>query len=183
MRLYRQTIEDFCLYAGLELTAAELEKLRTAAGEMSAKMRAVRIAAAANVSKKDLRQRLIAKGEKPEQAEMAVAWMSELNLIDDEKTARQVVLHCIDRGYGLARAKNMLYEKKIPKEYWAAALEDYPSQNEYILSFLQHRLHSDSQPRDIKKAVDALLRRGHAYNEIRKGLEQLRLEFEDFREE
>ena len=139
LRLYRQTIEDFGLYAGQELTEPEFKKLRDAAGEMSAKMRAVRIVAASNVSKKDLKQRLVAKGEKPEQAEKAVAWMAELNLLDDEKTARQIVLHCIDRGYGLARAKNMLYEKRIPKEYWETALEDYPSQSERILSFLQQR--------------------------------------------
>ena len=63
LRLYRQTVEDFGLYAGLELTAAELSRLRTAAGEMSAKMRAVRIVAASNVSKDDLKQRLIRKGE------------------------------------------------------------------------------------------------------------------------
>ena len=43
MRLYRQTVEDFGLYAGKELSEDELKSLRKAAGEMSAKMRAVRI--------------------------------------------------------------------------------------------------------------------------------------------
>ena len=43
MRLYRQTVEDFGLYPGMELDAAEMKKLRDAASALSAKMRAVRI--------------------------------------------------------------------------------------------------------------------------------------------
>ena len=43
LALYRQTVEDFTLYSGKELSDDELETLRSAAGAMSAKMRAVRI--------------------------------------------------------------------------------------------------------------------------------------------
>ena len=43
MGLYRQTVEDFDLYPGKELAAGEWERLQEAAGQMSAKMRAVRI--------------------------------------------------------------------------------------------------------------------------------------------
>ena len=95
---------------GRELTDEEMKALRKGAGEMSAKMRAVRIVSASNVSKRDLEQRLIHKGEDPKQAKQAVEWMSELNLLDDAKTAEQVVHSCIRKGYGLARAKQALYE-------------------------------------------------------------------------
>ena len=60
---YRQTVEDFSLYPGLELDSQQMDALRTAAGAMSAKMRAVRIVAASTVSKRDLEQRLVHKGE------------------------------------------------------------------------------------------------------------------------
>ena len=63
LRLYRQTVEDFGLFTGLELDESQLAKLREAAGQMSAKMRAVRIVSASSVSKRDLEQRLIQKGE------------------------------------------------------------------------------------------------------------------------
>ena len=46
MRLYRQTVEDFGLYTGKEFTDAEMVVLQEAAGQMSAKMRAVRIVSA-----------------------------------------------------------------------------------------------------------------------------------------
>lgn len=183
MRLYPQTVQDFGLYAGLELSAEELKNLRSAAGAMSAKMRAVRIVAASGVSKGDLQQRLIHKGEAPKDAKAAVRWMSELDLIDDQKTADLIVRRCIHKGYGRSRAKQALYEKRIPKEYWDAVLADYPDQTEAIVSFLQARLDESFTPRDLQKVMDALLRRGHSYSEIRKGLEQLSFDTDDFREE
>lgn len=183
MRLYRQTVEDFGLYSGLEMTQQEFEKLRTAAGAMSAKMRAVRIVAATSVSEKDLQQRLIQKGEDPQHAKEAVQWMSDMQLVDDRKTAEQVVNRCIAKGYGMARAKQALYEKRIPKQYWQEALENYPDQTEAILSFLKDRLQKKAYEHEIKRAVDALLRRGHSYSQIRRGLEQLALETDGFPEE
>ena len=176
MRLYRQTVQDFGLYAGKELSDEEMISLRKAAGEMSAKMRAVRIVSASNVSKRDLEQRLIQKGEDPKQAKQAVAWMSDLNLLDDAKTAEQVVHSCIRKGYGLARAKQALYEKRIPKEYWEDALADYPEQTDKIMEFLRSRLKEDYEERDLRRATDALIRRGHTYHEIRKALQMLSLE-------
>ena len=62
MGLYRQTVEDFALYSGKELDEQEAESLRTAAGQMSAKMRAVRIVSASSVSRRDLEARLVRKG-------------------------------------------------------------------------------------------------------------------------
>ena len=183
MRLYRQTVEDFGLYTGKELSDDEIASLRTAAGQMSAKMRAVRIVSATSVSKKDLHQRLIQKGEDPTQARQAVEWMSDLNLLDDARVAEQVVARCISKGYGLMRAKQALYEKKIPKEYWDDALADYPDQAEKIMDFLSARLDAGSDAKEIKKAIDALLRRGHSYGTIRRALNELRFDAEELPEE
>lgn len=176
LRLYRQTVQDFGLYPGLELSQEELQNLKTAAGEMSAKMRAVRIVSAASVSKRDLEQRLIHKGEDPEQARQAVQWMADMDLLDDQKTARQIVDRCIHKGYGLARAKQALYEKRIPKAYWQEVLANYPDQSEKITDFLRSRLGTIWEERDLRRATDALLRRGHSYSEIRGALQQLSLD-------
>ena len=181
MRLYRRTVEDHGLFPGKELDAEQLQTLRNDAGQMSAKMRAVRIVSASSVSKDDLRQRLIRKGETPRQAQEAVDWMSDLNLVDDRQTAEQIVSRCIARGYGLARAKQMLYEKKIPQSYWQEALEDYPDQEDKILEFLRARLGPGSDEREKKRVVDALLRRGHRYSLISKALRQL--DFDEFPED
>ena len=183
MGLYRQTVEDFALYSGKELDEQEAEALRTAAGQMSAKMRAVRIVSAASVSRRDLESRLVRKGEDPQQAKEAVAWMEDLHLVDDRATAEQVVSSCISKGYGLARAKQALYEKRIPKEYWDEALADYPDQTEKITAFLKSRLDADSDEKQIRRAVDALIRRGHSYVSVRRALDALSFDTEDFQEE
>lgn len=173
LRLYRQTLEDFSLYPGMELTDAEYQKLSVAAGQMSAKMRAVRIVSASSVSKRDLEQRLIHKGEDPRQAKEAVQWMSDLDLLDDRKTAEQIVQRCVSKGYGVARAKQALYEKRIPKDLWEEALADYPDQTEAIVAFLRGRLDDEPEEKELKKAIDALMRRGHSYSQIRKALQML----------
>ena len=183
MKLYRQTVEDFCLYTGKELSEEEMDALREAAGQMSAKMRAVRIVSASSVSKRDLQQRLVQKGEDPDQARQAVEWMTDLNLLDDARVAEQVVSRCISKGYGLVRAKQALYEKKVPKQYWEKALEDYPDQEEKIEDFLWSRLDGSSDAKEVKKAIDALMRRGHSYGTIRRALNGLQLDAEEFPEE
>ena len=183
MRLYRQTVEDFCLYTGKEMTEEEFDSLHEAAGKMSAKMRAVRIVSASSVSKRDLEQRLVHKGEDPQQAREAVQWMTDLNLLDDSRVAEQVVERCISKGYGLARAKQALYEKRIPKQYWDEALADYPDQEEKIEDFLLSRLDKESDAKEIKKCIDALMRRGHSYSAVRRVLNGLHLETEEFPEE
>ena len=177
--LYRQTVEDFGLYPGRELEEAEFARLGTEAGKMSAKMRAVRIVSASSVSKRDLQQRLVRKGEDPEQAKAAVAWMEDLHLVDDRATAEQVVRSCIYKGYGLQRAKQALYEKQIPKAYWDEALEDYPDQSEKIQEFLRARLDTDSDEKQKKRAIDALIRRGHSYGTIKKAMDALSFDSED----
>lgn len=183
LRLYRQTVEDFGLFPGKELTQAQAEALRESAGAMSAKMRAVRIVSASNVSRWDLEQRLVRKGEDPTQAREAVEWMEELELVDDRQTAQTIVRQCVYKGYGPARAKQVLYEKKIPKELWEEALEDYPDQTDYIVKFLRTKVSDWNDEKQRRRATDGLLRRGHSYGAIRRGWEILGQETEEFQEE
>ena len=173
MGLYRQTIEDHGLYTGKELTEEEMAALRIAAGKMSAKMRAVRIVAASSVSVADLEHRLISKGEKPADAKQAVEWMQGMDVLDDRKTAEQIVQRAISKGYGLTRAKQALYEKRIPKDLWQEVLEDYPDQTDAILDFLRSRLDEDYDQKALRKVTDALIRKGHSYSQIRKALSML----------
>lgn len=183
LRLYRSTVEDFGIYPGMELDEETLTKLKDAAGKMSAKMCAVRIVAASSVSRQDLQERLVRKGETEEDAKQAVAWMEEHQLVDDRATARQVVQSCVAKGYGRSRARQALYEKKIPRQLWEEVLEDYPDQNEKILNFLQNRLGQNYDDRDVQRAVAALVRRGHSYAAIREGLQALSMETDEIPED
>ena len=109
--------------------------------------------------------------------------MEDLNLVDDAETARQLVQQCIRKGYGVARAKQALYEKRIPKDLWEDALADYPDMTDAITTYLRSHLQGSQDQKQQKKVVDALVRRGHTYSQISRALRNLDLDTDEFPEE
>lgn len=164
-------LADLGLYPGAELDEQAMEQLHQAASLASAKDRAVRIVSATGVSKKELELRLTKKGESEQDAKAAVQWLSELELLDDAKTAEQLVRSAVQKGYGKARIKQILYEKRIPEEFWEDALAQVPDMNDAVDRFLSQRLKGrDPDQKELKRTIDALLRRGHSWADIRAGL-------------
>ena len=98
-------------------------------------------------------------------------FLEEMSLVDDSRTATQIVESCIRKGYGRSRAKQMLYEKRIPKELWQEALEDYPDQSDAVSAYIQSRLSDRTDPKAVKRVIDALIRQGHSYGLIRRMLD------------
>ena len=179
-------IADLGLYSGMELTGEDYQALLKAAGRASAKARAVRIVAAAGVSEKELQKRLVQKGEEAADAREAVGWLKELHLLDDRETARQLVASAAAKGYGKSRIKNILYEKGIPQALWDDALAELPEMDSAIDRFLSRRWQgSDPDEKELKRTVDALIRRGHSWKDIQAGLRRYRagLELEEYTED
>ena len=168
-----QVVAEQGLFAGMELSEAEYQALEAANAAASAKQRAVRIISAASVSKGELERRLTQKGENPEDAKNAVEWLSELKLLDDAETARQIVARGAARGYGAERIKQMLYEKRIPRKYWDEALEQLPDMREALCEFLRARLGEEPDEKTIRSATQAAARRGYTWTEIREALERI----------
>ena len=164
-------IADLGLYPGVEMDEKKLRELQDAVGLASAKNRAVRIVSASGVSKKELERRLTQKGETAHDAKAAVEWLSELELLDDAKTAEQLVRSAVHKGFGKARIKQILYEKRIPEEFWEDALLQVPDMDDAVDKFLNQRL-KGRQPdqKELKRTIDAPLRRGHSWSDIRAGL-------------
>lgn len=184
LRLEQSTVGEFALYPGRELTAEELDQIRAANQRASAKARAVRIISATNVSKKDLERRLVQKGETPELASEAVQWLSDLNLLDDLQTARQLAQSAARKGYGAARIRQILYQKGIDRQLWDQAMEDLPAPDDAIDRFLASRFKGEKpDERETKRAVDALLRRGHRWADIRSAMARYTDALNDIMEE
>lgn len=183
MLVFPSVIAELNLYPGIEIPESAMDSLRETCGEASARNRAVRIISAAPVSRRELQNRLVQKGETEEHAQQAVQWLDELHLLDDEQLAEQIVLSGAARGYGAARIRQMLYEKRIPRELWERALEKLPPQENAIDTFLQRRFRGTKpDKKELKRATDALLRRGHSWGDIRSALERY-VPDEDFPEE
>ena len=175
-------VADFGLYSGMELSEEEYRALLSAVGKASAKTRAVRIVAAAGVSEKELQKRLVQKGEAEDDAKEAVGWLKELHLLDDRETARQIVASATAKGYGKSRIRNILYEKGIRQEFWDEALSGLPEMDGAIDRFLSRRWQGkDPDEKEVKRTVDALIRRGHSWQDIQSGLRRYRagLELEE----
>lgn len=169
------SVAELGAFAGKELTCEELAQLKAEAAKARTKERAVRTVAASAVSEKELQKRLVQKGSSEEDAEETVTWLRELHLLNDGDTAAQLVRSAAAKGYGTSRIKSILYEKGIPKELWEHALEELPEMDGAIDKFLHQRL--DGRALDeklIKKTADALLRRGHSWQDVRDGLRRYR---------
>ena len=95
-------------------------------------------------------------------------------------TAAQLVDSAVRKGYGRTRVKNILYEKGIPKDLWDEALARIPAMDDAIDRFLAAKLRGrTADEKTIKKTIDALLRRGFSYGEIRDALRRYEADLED----
>ena len=180
MKVRDYVVAEYGICPGMEIDEKTWEAFCVAAGKASARERAVRIVSASGVSKRELEHRLVQKGEREEDAGEAVQWLSELKLLDDGATAEQLVRSAVNKGYGEAKIKQILFEKRIPEQYWEAALSQVPQMDAAIDAFLEKRFHG-TQPdeKERKRAIDALLRRGHSWQDIRAGLQRYGADRED----
>ena len=171
LKILPQTVKEQGLAPGTCLDDAALLAANSAA---SAKARAVRIISAAAVSKDELEQRLTQKGESPQDARDAVYWLEDLKLLDDAETARQIVSRGVSRGYGVERIKQMLYAKRIPRQYWDEALSAVPDMSDALTDFLRKRLGEEPDGKTLRSAAQAAIRRGYSWSEVREALERLK---------
>ena len=170
---------DLNLYAGRELSEDELSTLRAAIARACTRQRAVRILSSTAISRAALEKRLTDKGAVPEDAQDTVQWLDELHLLDDTAVAEQVVQSAVRKGYGRRRIEQILYEKRIPREYWQDALAAIPDMDGALDSFLHRALDGKAvDDKLLKRTTDALLRRGHSWSDIRAALTRYRADLE-----
>lgn len=133
----------------------------------SAKKRALRLLERRDYSRKELILKLTEKGEPLADAEAVADRMIELGVINDERYSRMLVRHYAGKGYGTCRIKQELYRHGIHTDLWEDAMEELPSQEDIMDKLLRSKLKS-SEPdqKEIKKATDALLRRGFSWSEV-----------------
>lgn len=173
-------IADYSLFTGRELDENELAELKNAAEKMNTKARALRIMGSRNMSRKELTDRLIQKGERAESAEAAVEWLEEIGAVNDEEYAGLIVRHYAAKGYGLGRIRDELHRRGINQELWDEALTELPEMEEQIDRLIWNKLRGKRPEKDENRKIsDYLYRRGFSWEEIRSGW----LRYEDVIEE
>ena len=180
LRTTLAVVTDFHLRSGKELTSPELDALRAASAGARGGPGARRTSGARPLSFTERTARLKHKGQSPENAEDAAAWLQELHLLDDAQYAAMCVRHYAAKGYGAGRIRSELYRRGIPRELWDDALQELPEQDDQIDTLLRRRLRSDTPDRDeLRRASDYLYRRGFGRDEIRAAIARYQDNFEE----
>ena len=161
-------IADFGLYTGRELSADDYAELSEAAASASSKARALRILGTRGMSRRELSERLVRKGDSEERAEETADWLTRIGALNDEEFAAQIVRHYTQRGYGEKRVRDELHRRGIPRELWEDALAQLPDMADGAYRALCARLGGAEPDRAaLKKATDALVRRGYTWDDIK----------------
>ena len=172
-------ITERFLHSGAELSDAEYDELYSASTLSLAKARALRIINIRPMSRREMYDRLVSKGETPDNAELCADWLCDMGLINDRSYAASVVRHYAAKGYGVSRIKQELRRHGIDRALWDEALEELPEQDDYIERFLRSRLTDPEDRAQVKKVSDALFRRGYSWEQIKHALNNFNTQ-EDF---
>jgi len=199
IRLGEADVAGLGLYRGMELDGEQLRKLQDAAALSKLKTRALNIVSVRSVSRRELVKKLTARPRRPEadeaylpedaaeareeleaRAESVADWLENLGLLNDEQYARDVVRWCGEKGYGARRIRDELFRRGVPRELWDEALEERPDSDGAIDRFLAQKLKNwDGDKKELKRAADALARKGFSWSEISEGLERYRVGIEE----
>lgn len=195
IRVGEADVADLGLYKGMELSPEQEERLQEAAALSKLKTRALNIVSVRSVSRKELVKKLAApprrqtgdegtedweSGERQIARETALAraesvadWLERLGLLNDAQYAKDVVRWCGEKGYGARRIRDELFRRGVPRELWDEALEGRDDSGEAIDRFLAQKLkHWTGDPKELKRATDALARKGFSWSEISQAMER-----------
>lgn len=173
-------LTELSLFQGRELSREEYDKLISLVEYCRCRERALRIIGARAMSGKELFDRLVQKGETQDNAEACVSWLYEVHYLDDARYAEGIVAHYGGKGYGVQRVKNELYRRGVPKELWDEALAGLEGTEDKAYAFLCRKLGDEIPDRaGLKRATDALCRRGFGWDEIRAAVGRFLEEHQD----
>ena len=180
LRVGESEVAAFGLYSGAELDGDRLAQLKAAARAAAVRGKALDLLAARPMSRKELVDKLTTRPRDREKepladretAEAAADRLEELGYLNDADYARALAEHCAARGYGPARLREELYRRGVPREHWDGALEAMEAPDAAIDAFLAKKLRGAdlSDPRALKRAADALARRGFRWEDIKDAL-------------
>ena len=174
LRLNEGVVADFALYQGKALDEETLEALRAAAFVGSLREKTVSMLTSRLMSAGQVKEKLLEKGATDQQAQEILDWAERIGLLNDEEYAKALVQHCQAKGYGIYKIKDELYRRRVPRDLWDTALEELTGPEEDIDKFLAAKLQDPFDPKQVKKASDALVRRGFSWSQAAEGIERAR---------
>jgi regulatory protein len=131
------------------------------------------------MSRKELKDKLLQKGEDEDIAEYCVQWLADNGLLDDESYAASVARHYAAKGYGQGRVRTELSRRGINRELWADAVEQMPDNSNKLDKFIAARLKDPEDKAQVRKVTAALYRRGYSWEDIRSAMSRFNAQVEE----
>ena len=163
-------VTDLRLFSGKELDEEDIRALRSASGRSIARDRALEMISRRLMSKKELHDKLVQKGESEENADYCVSWLSENGFLSDESYAAAVARHYASKGYGAGRVRTELSRRGVPRERWDEALGAMPETDGKLDRLISAKLKDPGDREQVRKLGNSLYRRGYSWEEIRSAL-------------
>lgn len=177
---YRMTVDSNFWYSEKwhklsSVDAEELAELESSVNSRRAFLNGMNLLSRRAHSKKEIVIKLSQKYPK-EAAQSAADKLEELRLIDDEKFAQLYAEELYERKkYSPKRIENELKLKGISSEIASETVKslDKDDFNRIILLLNSKYRNKLSDEKNIKRTVNALMRMGYSYSDIRKALEEV----------
>ena len=171
LRITEEELLRFGLRSGEEPAEETLEALQSSAKTSQVKAQAAGMIGRRALSKSELQRRLIRGGAAEADAQAAADWLEDIGAVDDPAYAAAVVRDYGRRGYGPARIREELRRRGVPRELWEVALEELPDSEDILDDLIRKRCRGDlSDPREVKRLSDGLLRRGFSWSQVKEAL-------------
>ena len=173
-------LAELGIYNGMDVDCEDIEKLRVNIGARRAYNKAVDLLSRRDHSRKELLDKLRQKGY-GEYAVEAIEKLADYGYIDDRRFARIFAEELIRlKSYGKKRVEQELYRKGVERDIICEVISecDFPSEK---LAEIIERKYSRylNDEKGVNKTVNALLRLGYTYTEIRDAIREI-ADREDF---
>jgi regulatory protein len=129
--------------------------------------RAMKILGSRFMSASEMEKRLVTKGDSAQTAQETVQWLEDIGAVNDVEYAGAIVRHYCAKGYGIARIKDELFKRGIARDLWDEALGGLEGMKDAAYEYLKKKLKGGNDKDDLRRATDALCRRGFSYEEAR----------------
>ena len=173
-------LAELGVFNGMDVDCEDIERLRVDIGVRRAYNKAVDLLSRRDHSRKELLDKLRQKGY-GEYAVEAIEKLNDYGYIDDRRFAQIFAEELVRlKSYGKKRVEQELYRKGVERDIICEVISecDFPSEK---LAEIIERKYSRylNDEKGVNKTVNALLRLGYTYTEIRDAIREI-TDREDF---
>lgn len=173
-------LAELGVYNGMNVDCEDIEKLRLDIGARRAYNKAVDLLSRRDHSKKELLDKLRQKGY-GEYALQAVEKLADYGYVDDRRFAFTFAEELIRlKAYGRKRVEQELYRKGIGRDIISEVVSECEFPSERLAEIIERKYSRYlNDEKGVNKTVNALLRLGYSYAEIRDAIKEI-TDREDF---